>query len=446
MTFFCEESTSSVKALLTLFIDGKEISKEDIYLSLDDVCCMEDTSMKIDELCLLSVYCFISGFEDTSKVKEALDQVHLLKQESLTDEITYQKLCLSKALLNMPIEERNKKETFAHIKYLTRLDDIALLGVVTFLTGIFRQKESFIIEGVKISELLISLINDSGEMDAFFLLDKGVYKKDSLRASIFILMSLYGSLVDSQRCNDLLPKLDPYEGGLFQTLDIEQRLLCRLLEKALSCRNNEAKIKETPQEVEGLLNLQSDGFSFKSSLYHKVGIGSLSHLDKLVIPSFGPHVLPLGKSDLYGLKQPLALNGDVTDEGLSMWSRVASTEEYGLHWIHSLIKCQDNICKIESFVWSAKAEEGLSLVFFLRGKSIKVLDKVYNSGGLERAYVETSKIDLDVDGRNMQILLKAPLQVEIIPLAGQEFFWNSDFIVSFPFFKSNVLSIDFVMD
>jgi len=443
------QQTSSVKALLTLYIDGKDVSSEDIILSLDDIDHLHSLSSKIDELYLISLYFFISKKKKNDKLEQLLNDVYRncyqLKHDDICDELSYKKLVLSRALLGLSVKEE-ERPSFSHVNSLSHLEELSHLGVISFFYGIFMDQQEEIYEGKKIAHLLLSLINSEGEVDAFFMLDKGVYKKDSLRASLFILMSLYDGLTNSLKCRNILPSLDPYQGGLFQSLEVEQRLLCRLFEVAQSKVKSIPKGEEEIFEVEGLLQIQTEGFSFKSSQEDKVGLGSIGFEGKVVVPSFGPHVLPLGKSDLYGVKKPLATSGEVLDNQVTMWSRVASKEEYGLSWIHSKVMCEEKSAKVECFTWSEKNEEDLSLVFFLRGESIQVEEKVYHSGGLERAYVETSKLEVKVGGRVCQILLKVPLSVEIIPLAGQEFFWNSDFILSLPFVGNDVLAIEFVMD
>ena len=450
MTFSTHDTQSSVKALLTFFIDGKDISKEDVFLSLDDISMQADLAQAIDELYLISIYCYLSNFADTERVKSEVSIVDkkkgLLLSQGLKKEVASAKLALAKGLLGMEVEVEENLTSYSHIKFLSQLEDVTLLGALSFLAGLFLKNDALLNEGQKIGELILSFINKDGEVDLFFLMEKGIYKKDSLRASLFVVMSLYGAMVQSENCVALLSKLDPYQGGLFQSLDVENRLLCRLLESSLiKCSTLEKKC-ELNDEIDGLLRVKTEGFSFNTSLHGKVGIGSVSFQDELIVPSFGPHVLPLGKSDHYGLKAPLALNGSESDGCVSMWSRVSSDGSYGTAWIHSNVTCTETLTRIESFIWKGESEENLSLVFFLRGQQVRIENRVYKSGGLERASVETSKLDVEIGSKTMQIILRDPLVVEVIPLAGQEFFWNSDFIISFPFISHNVLSIDFVMD
>lgn len=448
MTYHGFETSTSLSALLTLFIEGKEISKEDILLGLEDIQAETFLPKKIQELYLISIYCFLSEFKYAEKVHTLLDDIYNNQSaldESLPDQIALYKLHLSRSILGLKSSIKPRK-SFSHIKHLSHLDEMALCGVVSFFCGLYGNDESFILEGQRIGELFLSLINDSGEVDAFFLIDKGVYKKDSLRASVFILISLYRELINSQKAQAVLPLLDPYQGGLFQSLDIEKRLLCRLLEGALVKCREKAKMSEGDSAVEGLLRLKGEGFSITTSQFNKIGIGSISYENTLVVPSFGPHVLPLGKSDLYGLKTPIALNGEIQEGHISSWARVASKDDYGHHWIHTKMQQAERSASLESFVWSAEKEEELALVFFVRCESLSAEGKVYMSGGLERASCTTQKLDLNFKGKEIQMLLKNPSDIEIIPLAGQEFFYNSDFIISVPFKGNSILAAQFVID
>ncbi len=437
----------STQALLMLYVNGKTLIEEDMKESMLALSNIVNRNELINELYLLSMYHFLSPLNDEEPLLQIFSK---LDEDSFdltdfSDGLVYAKLLLAKVLCGIEINDQKIFTSFARMEYLSELSEITLLGVLSLFAGIFSKKAEIYEQGCIIAELLLQVMNTDGELDVLFLIGKGQYKKDSCRVLSFILMSLYHLVTQNEKTSSLLAKLDPFEGGLFQTLDVETKLSCRLLELALS-KYTPLKMRSVLEnKVDGLITTNSLGFKYTSSTKKKDGIGSISYKGILIVPSFGPHVLPLGKSDLYGVAPSICDEGLTVDHTISMWNRVKSKDYYGDHWVHSKISTAETLLGIESFIWSDKKDESLSLIFFIRGESIEIEDRIYHSGGLERVYAKTTKINVDIKGKTLEIHSKDLLEVEIIPLAGQEFFWNSDFIISFPYNKEKVLSLDWIM-
>lgn len=244
----------------------------------------------------------------------------------------------------------------------------------------------------------------------------------------------------------MLRNIDPYEGGLFQSLEVEKRLQRRLLEIIKPSAEALEKGVNAKFVSDDLIKLATDKFTYLTSPASKVGTGSVSYENDILIPSFGPHILPLGRNDLYGVNEPVCKDYELSNDTVKMWNRVKSKSEYGDHWIHTSVTNSEEKIGIESFIWSEKKAERVSLIFFLRGDKILASGKTFLSKGLERANVKTSKIEVEFGGRKMQMLFKNAMDVEIIPLAGQQYFWNSDFIISLPFASDRITTIDILMD
>jgi hypothetical protein len=441
---------SSIEALLSLLLDGKQVSDLDLADSVNSLEAITDERVLIEELYLLSMYFKIQGKEGVSLLKNQIERIQKALEEfdleDFSNKILFYKFCFSKVLIGMEIKAINKGESLAKIENLKNLDNLAIGGSLLFFMGIMLSNSDLYQDGILVAELIFDLINENGEVDAFFFFEKGAYKKDSCRGAVYILLSLYSFLTKDFKGGDILRKIDPYEGGLFQSLGVETRLLCRLVEMVKPFGEAREKIESKKFISKDLIKLNSDKFSYITSTDKKVGVGSISYENTIVIPSFGPHVLPLGRNDLYGMNDPVSKDYEIYTNQVKMWNKVKSKSEYGDHWIFTSVTNEQDKMVIESFIWSNKKEESLSLIFFLRGKKIFAGGKSFQSKGLERALVKTNKIEIELENKKMQIQLKDNMEVEIIPLAGQQYFWESDFIVSLPFQSNKIMLIDLLMD
>ncbi|MCH9616837.1 MAG: hypothetical protein SP4CHLAM5_01110 [Chlamydiia bacterium] len=443
------ENGSSTKALLSLYMDGKNVDTEDIDASLNMIVSTSDPYIAVDELYLISMYKYLLGEASADKLSDVAERVEKqippLDVLNLKSVLTHCKLNLVNALRSRAVSFPSEMVSIVTISGLSELDDLATISLLAFFIGVFSDNSKYLALASKIAELILNFMKDSGEVDVLFLHEIGKYSKDKCRVSVFIMMTLYEKLTDDDRVQKYLAKLDPYTGGLFQTIDVEKRMLCRLLEKATPICCTLPKKSRCLEEPSALIKIETDGFSYVSSKEKKVGIGSISYKGDIIVPSFAPHVLPLGKSDLYGLNEPICTNGEVKDGNIKMWNRVKSIDSYGSHHVHSNVTCTEKAIALESFLWSAEKDQELSMVLFLRGSSILMEEKRYQSGGLERVLVKTSRIDVQLTDKVLQIHLNKQTSVELIPLAGQEFFWNSDFILAFPYTSGRVLSLELIM-
>ena len=450
MTLEFAQSNLSTKALLTLFIDGKSIKVEDLQEPLDALTTLSNIYELIEEVYLLSMVHYLSPLEELGKLNSALALIETgldrLDLQRFTDILAYKKYVFAKVLCGSKTYGKKEIKKFSYGENLSSLEELTKFGSLALFVGIFLKDPEEFEQGCQIAELIDSFMTEDAELDVLFLLSGGEYKKDGLRVSVFILMSLYQTVAAQGSLLNKVHKLDPFEGGLFQTLDVENRLLCRVLKNAPAFAHSIEKRETKNSLLEGCILINTEGFSYRSTSQTKIGMASVSFQGKILIPSFGPHLLPLGKNDTYGLSPPICPDALVQGNVVSMWNRVKSDSDYGHHWIHSKVHVEKAKFSIESFIWSEKKEEPLSLVFFVRAGAIQAEKKQIHSGGLERALVHTSKIVLILSDSRIQILTKDSMDVEIIPLGGGEFFFNSDFLLSFPFCSDDPLRIDFVMD
>jgi hypothetical protein len=450
MSLLAPLNTSSTEALLALLIDGKIVSDSEINEPIKQLELITDIRVLIEEVYLLSMYIKI---HEKSTNKLLINQIYRIEEsikeldlDVFLDKVFYCKFLFSKVLNQINIESIKELESFGQIENLRDLDNFVVSGCLLLLMGMFLNNPFFYQEGVKIAELILDLINQNAEVDVFFFLEKGGYQKDSSRVSIFVLLSLYFYIAEDFSCGEILRKMDPYQEGLFQSTQVEKKLLSRLLEIVKPYAENCKKVKVSNILSKELIKLTSEKFSYITSNDKKVGIGSISYQGQIIVPSFGPHLLPLGRNDLYGTYNPICKDKELIDNKINMWSKVKSKSGYGDHWIFVSVTNLKEKILLESFIWSDKKEQALSLIFFLRAKKIHVGGKSFQSKGLERALVKANKIQVQMQETKMDIVLKDSTEIEIIPLAGQEYFWESDFIISLPFVPNKIISLEMLMD
>jgi|GEM_PF-3545479 len=450
MTVNVFQESVSTKALLALFMDGKSIDDKDLQEPLYALEFINNLHCLIEEFYLLSIVHYLSPFKKVNSLEQAIkvieSRLEELDMQTVWGALAYKKYFFGKILCGDKSFISKKEKSFLYTESLSSVVELSHYATLCFFIGIFLNLPEEMNEGREITESIDIFIKENGEVDFLFLLRAGQYNKDSYRVILFILSSLYLMITKNEFIEQKNHKLDPFEGGLFQTLDVESRLLCRLLKKVKEVAFTIEKSEGKEGFLEGRILLGKEGFTFSSITEKKVGLGSISYKDHILIPTFGPHLLPLGKNDIYGLSAPICKETGSIGSKISMWNRVYSDSDYAQHWIFSNIDAKENSLSIESLLWSEVNEEKLSLVFFVRGGFVKVENRTYFPSGLERVLVHTSKIDIETGGKTLCCSLKEAMDIEIIPLAGGEFFFNCDFLLSFPFSSDRPLRIDFVMD
>jgi hypothetical protein len=158
----------------------------------------------------------------------------------------------------------------------------------------------------------------------------------------------------------------------------------------------------------------------------------------LQIVAMGPHYPPLYSEKGFGLfylSQNTALSSSTHYEG---WSRTTGFEEerasLGADWVRCEVRCDKGYHF--SVTRQKVRDDPLYFSFFVvcdsltvDGKEIKPLSLDRYCGPAQRIILKKGEDTLHFDGVSQK--------VEILPLAGEEFFWGANFMIAFELESNN---------
>ncbi len=165
------------------------------------------------------------------------------------------------------------------------------------------------------------------------------------------------------------------------------------------------------------------------------GLGSID-LGHTSIVSMGPHYFPLGELTRFGIYRQSDDFSDVEERStkISGWTKLIACDRSfgsGATWINfSAEKKRDEIWLQASFE-NGKGEDPFAFVFFVKAEEIKISDKRYVKGALTSFQGTQQSVDIISNGDIATLALQFKTPMQIIPLAGGDFFWGADFLIAF---------------
>lgn len=119
------------------------------------------------------------------------------------------------------------------------------------------------------------------------------------------------------------------------------------------------------------------------------------------------------------------LNFGIDGKGMNGWTRTAGYPEVWLEMKHEIRG--DKLGLDFRFV-GVKPENPLFLAFYVKADSCQIGQEQFLPKSLQRFYGEAQKVQFQ---NKCTIECSFPQKVEVIPLAGEGCFWDSEFLVSF---------------
>jgi len=173
------------------------------------------------------------------------------------------------------------------------------------------------------------------------------------------------------------------------------------------------------------------------------GLGSI-HIADVKILSFGPQTYPLGEMKNYGIFRQIhdsksfddvkiVVNNDFSS--IQGWTRLCikkESESLGADlWLYVKTKLTDNNTKLIFDFAEQKINRSLTFTFYIKAKSCLVDDTTLLPSSLDRFEGKMPK-QLSFRGKRGSISIKAKNEekVHIIPLAGENCFWNANFLLA----------------
>ncbi len=121
------------------------------------------------------------------------------------------------------------------------------------------------------------------------------------------------------------------------------------------------------------------------------------------------------------------LHFGIDGKGSNGWVQTAPYPEIWMEMKHSVN--QEGALGLEFRFVGVKPEEKLSLAFYVKAQSCKIGNEEFKPKSLRRFQGETKSVLF-----NKKVLIESsePRRVELIPLAGEGCFWDSEFLLSYP--------------
>lgn len=150
-----------------------------------------------------------------------------------------------------------------------------------------------------------------------------------------------------------------------------------------------------------------------------IPLGALA-MGKVHIPAFGPHVYPLNNQALFGIRRTIADTGWASCFGLpEVWLETKITEG-SLH-----TKWQ-----------GLTSEKKVAFAFFVQADQAYVGEEVFAPQTLPRYLGPARPIVFTKGETKLYMEGRLTGKMELIPLAGQDHFWNAQFLLSFDILPS----------
>lgn len=188
-----------------------------------------------------------------------------------------------------------------------------------------------------------------------------------------------------------------------------------------------------PEKKKGVFCDSSDRFEIALAFDGKnTGFGTIK-AGKSWIRSFGLHYYPLGQMENYGIDRDNANLKDVTlvqekdTFSITGWTRLVRREI----WTELNLIRNNNAIDIFLRIENFGIQDPLALAFFIVGEKILVGDQEMRSGTLTRFKGESKLVVSHTENETLQIIPISPSSMQIIPLAGKNHFWGSDFLIAF---------------
>jgi hypothetical protein len=140
------------------------------------------------------------------------------------------------------------------------------------------------------------------------------------------------------------------------------------------------------------------------------------------IRAMGPQTVPLAYAKDFGISR-------IPDgTPLNDWTRLTALPEV---WIEMKSAAGESDCKLDLRIIGVKPQNPLAMVFYAKAQSCQIGNNIYKPKSLSRFNGEIQS--LIVKGKEGELKIESSLshKVQVIPLAGEGCFWDSEFLIAF---------------
>jgi hypothetical protein len=194
----------------------------------------------------------------------------------------------------------------------------------------------------------------------------------------------------------------------------------------LWCPENEYKGSDFFSELSAITPIEETGPDFGLTLFHSPTLSAAFTLagngtslgairtPKVEIRSLGPQALPFSDPNRFGIR----------GRGMDGWANCYALPEV---WLQLKAEPKESECKIDVQFVGLTPETPLAFVFYVKAESCQVGHEILKPKSLRRFHGKENKIQFGP----LVIDSLQKYKVEVIPLAGEGCFWDTEFLVAF---------------
>lgn len=207
--------------------------------------------------------------------------------------------------------------------------------------------------------------------------------------------------------------------------------LARFIDTALE--GTHSAIPEVTED-KGVATYFGQNFSLACMANGKsTGIGAVYKGDVQII-SFGPHFFPLGKMENFGIFRPFEGTHDIRKESepftYAFWSRLSDEGKPSDSWIDTEIKATDDQMEIKAKFLHFGEFKPHAFVFFVKADKT-VVNKFHEIHPMSLTRYQDQTAPIQFNDGSLEIKPEYNGEMQIIPLAGKDYFWGANFLIAF---------------
>ncbi len=295
--------------------------------------------------------------------------------------------------------------------------DATLHSASLFILGSYLTCENSIKVAAHFTHLLSTMFSFDGEPMYCFLAQEDNFDIGLFKSSAHLLFTAAKHIIN-----------------LDFSVEIGELKYSRFMNQLLKCiyMVDEFKFEFCNEISTPNIGLYCDKFEQFNSLIslfgQNSGICSIK-IGKNHIRSFAPHFSQIGDISNYGLSRKF-----INDLDETFWSRIVSPADQFLQsdvWVETKIDRDDDCVNLHLRVENFGEKNHLFSVFFIFCDSIKIDEKEFSFGELRRFNGSSRSVHCISGDDLFTIVFNGKSNMELIPLAGNDNFWGSKFLLAY---------------
>ncbi len=351
------------------------------------------------------------------------------------------------------LQENGMHSLERHIPHPKENAELALLCLYL---GWVWQVDGLVQSGLKLTEFCLSFCDHNGELFQGMWVRELEYRENKNTQIFSLLFTIASHVALSSKIQVVSEALFEKREGLQPFVALFAKAFQRLIEGGESFpKIHEGLTLYDHDQSLGFLRYHHERLSFACSASGvNTGLGVI-HKKGVHITSFGPHYAPLADSNCYGIFRPSNGSRDgfkdlIIEPGdekarFKGWTRVVtpvashvskhpcSFAERGQQWLFFDVVGEKDTVNLTIRQSQFDETAPLHFVFFVSAdKGIIEEEGEILPKGLEGFHGRSNKIVFSRGSEEITITPNFEGTMEVIPLAGGDYFWSADFLLAFP--------------